>query len=212
MYRKWMVLTLAFGFLGAGCDQVTAPSTPQGEIRVQVEGDGQTASTSAEQTSFYRAAGAEDGSAQQRVGTSGEIELQSRVFLRSSAGRWIELTDGSAQQTVGLLPGAEARTIATAQLVADHYTRVRVEFERVRASGGALLEVGVGPLQGEVSVGLGTDGVVRVEREVAVQVESGASHELHIDLNAGHWLSRVNASSGLVAAADFESAVTIAIH
>lgn len=212
MYRKWLALTLGLGLLGAGCDPVTAPPAQQGEIRVQVEGDGQTASMGAGSAGFSRSEGAARDGGPEGIGARGEIEVEARVFVRSNAGRLIELTQGSARQVVGLYPGAGALTIAMAQLPADLYSGIVVEFERVRVNGDASLEIGVAPLRGEVLVGFGKDGVVRVERELALQVEAGASHDLRIDLNAGYWLSHAHADSGVVPVAQFESAVMVAVY
>lgn len=201
------MLTIALALAAAGCDAATAPEEGQAELRVTVEGDGKSSgpSASAGGPSLSR------GSAATAEGEV-EVEVRARVYVRSDAGGWMELTPGAAEQTVAVSEGAEARVLATARVPSGSYRRVRVEFERVRAQGDAWLELGVAPLDGTVRVDLGGDGEAAVEREVALEAEGGATRELRIDLNAGGWLSRAEGDSGTVREADFESAVTVSVR
>lgn len=192
-------LTLA---LAAGaCDQATGPEEGQAEFQVLIEGSGESAAGSASRSgaTFSRSV----------AEAQGEVEVRARVFVRSSAGSWIELTRGAAEQTVSASGTAEARVLATARVRPDTYERVRVEFEHVRAEGVAWLDLGLGPIEGAVRVELGSDGEAVVERALVVDARADATTELRIDLNAEAWMSRTDEASRTVAEADFESAVTI---
>lgn len=202
--KTMVALTLAVA--AAGCDAATAPEEEQAELRVMVEGDGESARTSVSPrgASLYR----EGPSAR----TEGEVEVRARVYVRSNAGSWIELTRGAAEQTVAVSGGAEARVLATARVPSGTYHQVRVEFERVHARGDAWLELGLAPLEGTVRVDLGGDGEAAVERTVTLEAGAGSTRELRIDLNAGEWISRMDATSGAVAEAEFESAVAVSVR
>jgi hypothetical protein len=148
--------------------------------------------------------------------SSGEVEgsvaVAARVYLQTEAGEWVELTgNGSAEQTVEASGSDGFRLLARSEVEATSYHRVRVEFERVHAEldGSIGLDLGVG--EGLVTVDIGSDGDLTVEREIEVEARSGAVTRLDIDLNTSQWAAAA-ASGGAEARSAFEGAVSIAAH
>lgn len=195
-------LTLACAALLGGCAEATAPSgAGDAPVRVAVQGDDAAGSSSAarEGNAAYLASGSAEG----------QVEVRARVLVQTSTGAWVDLTRGMAEQTVDASGRAGAKLLATTQVSAGGYNRVRVEFERVRANVLAGVQIGAGPLQGMVTVELGSDGKVVVEREVAFQARGEASTEVLVNLNADQWLGRADATTRTTSEAAFQSAVTI---
>lgn len=196
--------TLAAAVLALGlaaCDEATGPG---GDATMQVAARGDTPASASraggEAPAFSRAPG----------GAEGTVDFRARVYVRSDAGRWLELTQQAAERVVVDAAGrSEAAVVGAARVGAGGYDRVRVVFEEVDAdvTGGIL--VGTGILTGAVTVDLRSDGRVTVERSVDVDVAAGGSARLLIDLNADAWLGQASARGGTVSEAAFESAVTV---
>lgn len=199
--RTILSAALALG-LGACENGATAPEG-SGTLQVAAQGgDGGAArSTSAEGTRFSRA------------GAEGTVDFTARVYARTGAGSWVELTRRGAEHVVVDASGrAGAQAVTTAQVAAGGYDRVRVVFEDVRASSSTGISLVAGVLVGSVSVDLRSDHQVVVERPVSAEVRAGGSATLLIDLNAGAWMNRADAQTRTVSEADFQSAVTVSVR
>ena len=138
----------------------------------------------------------------------GSLEVRARVWVRSEAGQWVEVTRGAAEQTVEASGDDGFRVLARSEIEAESYNRVRVEFERVRGdlSGSALLGLGGG--SAAVTLDVGGDGRVTIEREIRFAASASSTTRLDIDLNAPAWAGESD-GAGMVAEGAFASAVGI---
>lgn len=186
----------------AGCSEATGPSGGDSTVRVAAIGD--DASASQQQ-------GAQGATYTQALsGAEGTVTFRARVYVRSDAGTWVSLTERAAQQaTVDASGRGGAQVFATSAVSAGSYSRVRVEFEEVRANVTGGIRIGAGLLSGTVRVDLEGDNRVVVEREVDVRAEAGATTQLLVNLNADAWLRQASAQSQTVSEAAFQSAVAI---
>lgn len=186
------------------CEDATGPGG-SATLQVAAVGDTESGPSAALSPSYSQAVLARDGSAQ------GTVQFTARVFVQTSAGSWIALTEQAAQSTTVDASGrGGAQVFASEDVEAQSYNRVRVVFERVNANvtGGIQLSLG-GLLTGLVQVNLGSDSEVVVEREVEVDARSGTASTVVINLNADAWLSRADAQSKAVSEAEFQSAVRV---
>ncbi|HEX8674476.1 MAG TPA: hypothetical protein VF710_21430 [Longimicrobium sp.] len=152
----------------------------------------------------------ESGTRAQQSSASGTVSFDARVYVQTSAGAWLELTDGAAESvSVDAAGQSESRAFASERVEAGSYSRVRVVFEDVDAQVNGSIQIGTGLLSGAVSVDLQGDNQVVVEREVNVTARTAATTRLLVNLNADAWLSRANAQTKTVSEAEFASAVAV---
>lgn len=194
---------LALGL--TACGEATGPD---GAATMQVAARGDTPAS---------AASVADGGApaysQALGGAEGTVDFRARVYVRSDAGAWLELTRQAAQRVVVDAAGrGEAAVVSGARVGAARYDRVRVVFEDVGADVTGGVRVGAGILTGAVTVDVRSDGGVVVERSVDVDVSAGGSARLLIDLNADAWLDQAGAQSRTVSEAAFASAVAVTVR
>lgn len=186
----------------AACENgVTAPEG-EGTMQVAARGDDPGAARNAgpEGTRFSQASGSVEGT----------VDFRARVYARTDAGSWVELTRKGAERVVVDASGrGEAQVVTAARVAAGGYDRVRVVFEDVHASSSSGIHVAAGIVLGSVTVDLQSDHQVVVERSVDSEVRAGGSAQLLIDLNADAWMSRADARTQTVSEADFQSAVTV---
>jgi hypothetical protein len=190
---------LALGL--AGCGEGT--TGPGGDASMQVAARGDTPASAS------RADGGAPAYSQALGGAEGTVDFRARVYVRTDAGAWLELTQRAAQRTVDAAGRTEAELVSRARVEATHYDRVRVVFEDVDADVRGGIVIGGGILTGAVTVDLRADRQVVVERSVDVDVSAGGSARLLIDLNADAWLSQASAQSRTVSETAFESAVRV---
>jgi hypothetical protein len=198
--------------LGACDDSATAPSTDQATIEAAVRGDGGTSSDRASTGNVPDSTSdpADDASAKGLAGTaSGSVQVTARVYVWSSASGWVEVTQGPQQATVDAAGSGGAALVGSARVAAGSYTRVRVEFDRVEAQLSGAVQLSTGLLDGAVTVDLGGDGKVTVERDVAVNASADAATELDVMLHSSAWLEQANAQAHTVAESAFAGAVTV---
>lgn len=185
--------------LGA-CSDGTGP-TAADEARMQVAAEGDTDAGTTGQSATGDDAG---GFA------LGTLSFDARVYVQGSTGQWTELTNASAARTTLDASGrGSAAVLANARVDAGTYARVRVVFSDVRANVTGDASASTNLVTGAVSVDLGGDGQVTVEREVRVDASAGTTSRVMLDLNADAWLARASAATRLVTEADFASAVRV---
>lgn len=202
--KKSATMVLA-GFFALGLGACDADSTGSADgtatMTVAARGDDPPPSASSSPS---------DAGSYSQSSAQGSIRFQARVYARSSAGAWTELTDGAAQQTTVDASGrGEAVTFASARVDAGSYTRVRVVFREVSTDLSGSLTVSTGLLTGRVTVDLGSDNEVVVEREVNIAASAGATTRLLVNLNADAWLGSASAQTRTASEAAFASAVRI---
>lgn len=201
MRRIHLALVPALLALGLGaCDDVTAPGEGA-TLQVAAQGDDASASRSL--------AGEGARFTQALSGVEGTVEFRARVYTRTDAGMWVELTGREAQRVVVDASGrGGAEVFATAGVRARGYSHVRVVFEEVKADLSGGIHVGAGLLSGTVRVEMKSDSVV-VERKVDVEVDAGESATVLVNLNADAWLGSANTETRTASEAAFRSAVAI---
>ena len=200
---RWTAVP-ALMLLAAGCDEAGPTGLAAGESRaeVRVHGDAPAADPAESQGT------SPEESSRGESDVEGSVEVRARVYLQSEAGTWVELTQGAASRTVSASGEHESRMLASSELEARSYQRVRVEFEEVRAAltGGIGVELGSSGLV--LTVNAGADGTIVVEREVALHAGAGDVSRIDIDLNISRWAGE-SGSGGVVAESAFTSAVAI---
>lgn len=204
-YSKAVILP-ALLIIGMGaCDDATGPESG-GRMEVGAVGDSDGTSGSQSASPYTtRSLSAMSGSAE------GTVEFAARIYIQSSAGEWIEVTQNAAERAAVEASGnGGAEVFVASRVDAGSYNRVRVVFEDVEADVTGGITIGLGELlTGRVSVNLGANSETVVEQAVQVNVDGGATSRITIDLNSDAWLSRANADTHAVAESDFESAVRI---
>lgn len=172
----------------AACESATS-SDGNGDARVQMAIAGDDAASSAQAT----------------------VGFQARAYVQTGAGAWVELTDGAYEQvSVAAFSTAGSATVfASENVAAGAYTRVRLVFREVDVDVQGALQVASGTLTGNVTVNAGTDGEIVVERQISVNVSSGATARLLLDLNSNLWLSQASAQSRIVSETAFASAIAV---
>ena len=195
-----LVAVLALGL--SACDQeVTGASSGRSQMEVAMRGDDAPGEASTSPTSGSRFS--------LEGGASGSVDVRARVWVETNAGAWVELTKGAASETVQATGNDGAHLLATAEVDASQYHRVRVEFDRVQANVLGSITIGTSLLSGSVTVNSGSDGKIVVEREVACQARAGATSHIEVNLNAQEWLQRADTGTRAVAEAEFQNAVAI---
>lgn len=207
MTTKTLITLPAILLLGAACSDTGPTGAAPGEARTEVRVHGDAPSGASESRSPASAESAAESSGE----VEGSVAVKARVYLQTDAGGWVELTNGAAQQTVEASGSDGFRLLATSDIEATSYQRVRVEFESVEGELSGGLAVALGADSALVAVDVGTSGRVTVEREVDVEARAGAVTHLDIDLNTALWASQA-ASTGVVSQSAFTSAVAITAH
>lgn len=119
----------------------------------------------------------------------GELEADLTVFLVSSGGETLTLTDGEVRVRVDL-QGVDEPTIGSRVVAAGTYTSLRIVFTEIEVEVDAGLVIGGVEIVGPIDVEF--EGVLTVDRAIDVTIDDGESAELLIDLNAESWLQAVD--------------------
>ena len=197
------LFAMAAAALLAGCSDATG-TAGSGDAQMQVAAVGDNGGASA-----YAAP--QGGSPRYTVTSAeGTVDFRARVYVRTQAGGWVELTGGAAQQAVVDASGRAGSVVfASSRVQAGTYTRVRVVFEQVKANVSGTLVISSGLLSGTVNVDTQGDGSVTVERQVSASVSAGGTGHLLIDLNSDVWLNQASATARTVNEAAFAGAVQV---
>jgi hypothetical protein len=127
----------------------------------------------------------------------GLLAVEMRVYLQpDGTTQWTEITNGVRDLTLDLR-GSERR-VAVQFLSAGRYTRLRLVMQRVEASVSGGLVVGGAPVTGQVSVELGPQGSLAIERELLLELRGDGAADLVLDLNADEWLPTVSPATRTV--------------
>lgn len=198
-----LAAVLAVGVSGCEAD-TTAPATGRSRMEVGVRGDDAQNAPSASRSPGARFS--------LSGGASGSVDVRARVFIEARGGEWVDVTNGFEARTVQASGGDGVQVLASTEVDAREYRRVRVEFERVQADLLGSITIGSSLLSGTVTVDSGTNGTIVVERDVAFETRAGATSRLEVNLNAGEWLQHADTETKAVAAAEFRNAVVITTH
>lgn len=202
MTRLRLLTATGFLLLSAGAcsdSRVTGADGGDAAAEVRVHGDAPADAQESRSASSTESSSTLDGS----------VEVEARVYLQTDTGGWVELTGGAtAAQTVAASGDDGYRLLTRAEIGAESYQRVRIEFERVEGQlgGGLMLNLGGGTAL--VRVDVGSTGRITVEREVEIDARAGTLTRLDIDLNTAQWAAHAT-SAGMVAEGAFASAVAI---
>jgi hypothetical protein len=221
---SWMTMTrqvspLLLGTLVLACGELTSGGV--GDVEVWATADDQgTASASAPPGSgaVVPAAGWESQGTPSAAGSraiaaaTGVLTAQLRTYLRSDlTGEWIEITEGVRDLTLDL-DGSSERRVGVRILDGGRYTGFRVVFQRVEANVTSGLIVAGIPIVGLVSVDLGAQGTLTVERSVLIDLEARDNVDVVLDMGASTWLPTLSPVTRVVAGAALGNALAVRVR
>lgn len=196
----------------AACsDDATGPDG--GTVSATVHDDPSSGSA-AEGASFSRISAAEssDGS------YSGEVEADVTVQVSADGSTWTDVAgEGSSQsQVVDLQVDSETTVASEASVEAGTYSHVRIVMESPSASlnGGGTITGSAGDvtLDADLTLDLGSDGQVVVEKEVAdFEISADSNTTITTDLNSEAWITPNSVEAGAVSSSEIESATAVSI-
>jgi len=141
----------------------------------------------------------------------GEVEVEFKIFLVTSAGDEVPLGDRAVRVRVDIPGRTEVRPVRRRTIPAETYSRVRVVFTEIEAEVEAGLVIDGEPLLGPVEVELEADSLI-VDAAVDFQVPEGGEVELLVDLNSSAWLRAADPALQIVAQRIFESALEVRVR
>jgi hypothetical protein len=197
----------------AACGDLTAGGL--GEVEVYATADDTAGPPSKATTPSEGAAAAPAYRASEASSSSlfdGLLAAQMQVYLQNDAsGQWIELTEGVRDLTLNLR-GDDERRVAVKFVDSGRYTRLRVVFRRVEATVLGGLVIGGVPLTGQITVDLGAQGSLTVEREMLLEVDDDESVDVVMDLNVDVWLPTASVLTRTVAGAALAGALSVQVR
>jgi hypothetical protein len=203
-----MTSVLAAALVLAACDGDTFGTSRESgsgaaRMQVAVRGDDAPPSQSVQ--------GADAGGpAFNHTSAQGTIAFRARVYAQSTTSGWVELTNNAASSSsVNASGHGNAVAFVSSRVEAGSYSRVRVVFQDVDANLTSGIQLDGGLLTGSLSVDLGSDAQVTVEREVSVSASATATPQLVINLNADAWLNQASATTRTVSETAFQAAVQV---
>lgn len=191
-----LVLLLTAALASGGCGNLTAGGA-RGEVSAAVSGD---ASEPAQQASTPTAAVIE-----------GYVDATMRVYLENDAGDRFPVVGSDTRAVVDVQGDTEVEMRAV-ELEVGSYPRARIVFTDVHAVIESGLVLGDAILEGRIDVGDESVDSIVVERNVGIQLEENAEHQLLVDLNSPSWLVLADPGLEIVAADDFASAVNVPVR
>lgn len=204
-------LLLSGAALLGGCGELTSGGL--GEVEVYATANDPEAEPSASTRAVAPAVGDRPPIARQSAAEAeGLLIAELQAYLRSDATEeWVEITDGPRDLTIDL-EGRTERRAGVRFVTAGRYSRFRVVFHRVEADvTGGLIVDGL-PILGTVTVDLGAQGTLTVERDVVLDVPADGAVDVVLYLNAGVWLPTLSVPTLTVAAAAFRDAVGVRVR
>lgn len=180
-------------------DSPTTPGDDQGTMEAVVR-DGSTA----------QAFGMGNTAAQTSGEVEGEFEAQVQVQVQVD-GTWQDVSGMSNLHAHTELQGGQS-TMGSANVEARTYDRVRVIVSNASADVEAGSNLGVGPIEVDVSVVIAGGSNVVVEYTQPITVQAGATTQLVLDVNSQGWLTSDAVEAGAATEAAFRSAATVLVQ
>jgi len=224
--RAALLATLLLVLGTAGCGDLTAGGI-SGEATVVVTGDLDTPAPAA--SSVQAAASARSPSAPATAVASvrapsrsshdegeeadeaeGEVEARFMLFLVSETGATLQLGGDEIRVRVDVQGRNEADVVTEAVPVGT-YVALQIVFTEIKAEIDRGLLIGGVPVTGEIRVEL-EDLTLPVSRPITLEVRSGRSVELVVDLNAPAWLLAVDPTTGRVDPSVFGDIINVEVR
>jgi hypothetical protein len=139
----------------------------------------------------------------------GNVEVEFLVFLISESGAPLQLGDEEIRVKVDLRGRSEMDVIDRELIPAIRYTELRLIFTDIDAEVSGLVIDGVEIMEVRVEL---EDLSLLVARPIDLDVTSGNSVELLIDLNTPAWLQAVDPLTGTVDETVFQSLVNVVVR
>lgn len=193
--RGGAAIALALSMTALGCGNVTSGGL--GEVEVVLAPDELETLGANVQSLLASTVEAAPGDS-----IRGSLTVRVRSFARRPGGTFEELTDGPQDVTVSLV-APEPVEIARRQLSAGRYDGVRTFFSRIEVDVTDGLVVDGVPVQGTVTVDLGTGGALTVLDETVFEVDDGAPTVIALEMQTRVWLRLVDAVARRVDVTDF---------
>jgi hypothetical protein len=198
---RWTALSALVLLPLAGCDDdsATAPNgQEEGTMQAVIQDNG--------------ASGVPSAVAPQE--TSGEVSGQFAAEARVEVmvdGAWQQVSDLADLNAQAELQGGSS-TMGSATVEARTYERVRIVVSNAEADIEAGSDIGLGPIQVDLTLAIGGGGDIVVEHPQPVTVQAGATTQLVLDLNSSAWLDENAVQAGAVSSASFQSAAQILVQ
>lgn len=193
--RGGAAIALALSMTALGCGNVTSGGL--GEVEVVLAPDELETLGASVQSLLASTVEAAPGDS-----IRGSLTVRVRSFARRPGGTFEELTDGPQDVVVSLV-APEPVEIARRQLSAGRYDGVRTFFSRIEVDVTDGLVVDGVPVQGTVTVDLGTGGALTVLDETVFEVDDGAPTVIALEMQTRVWLRLVDAVARRVDVTDF---------
>lgn len=202
-------LSLAVALALTGCGDLTAGGV--GEGRATVVGDSPPSGSSPALSSPTSHEGGDPEASAPPFSPSGngriegDLRVRVEIFLRHQNGDLVELTSGPALLTLQA-DGTTTESLDLTEIPTGTYQGVRLLFQQIE------LDVRSGlPFGGLVTVDLGTQNFVEVNRDIPFLVDTSTRVNVLINLRTSAWANAAAPALPVVAAAQFRNAVQIEV-
>lgn len=204
--------TLALILPAAACgDDATGPDG--GTATAVVHDDPSSGSASVEPDfSQIRAAATSEGS------YSGELRANVTVQISADGEAWTDVySRATGSSEVDLQTSTETTLVTDASVEAGTYSYVRVVLQSpsVELNSGSTISGSTGDLtlDADVSLALGSDGQLVIERQVAqFEITADSDARIATDLNSEAWIDQESVEAGAVSSSEVQSATVVSIN
>lgn len=149
---------------------------------------------------------------------SGELEADVQVQVSADGEAWTDVnSQATSSSQIDLQTGSETTVASEASVEAGTYSYVRIVMENPTAhlnSGGSVsASTGTMDLTADVSLNLGADGPVVIEKQVAdFQISADSNTTISTDINSEVWINQENVEAQAVSSSEVQSATAVSIN
>lgn len=204
-------LALALALPLAACsDDATGPSGDSGSASAAMHDDPNSTSASMS-PSFTRMSNQTSSSSY-----SGTMRADVKVQVSADGQVWTDVNNqATSNSQVALQSGSQTTVASNASVDAGTYSHVRVVMENSSATveSGSTFSGGGLTLNADVTLALGSNGRVVIEKQVAnFQVSADSNTTIVIDLNSEAWIDQESVEAQAASSSEIESATSIAVN
>lgn len=141
----------------------------------------------------------------------GTLTGEAEAYLSVDGETWVDI--GSVEQVRLRLQSGDSARVTEASVPADTYSHVRIVLRDAVATVQAGAELGGIFVETDLSLQLGGDGEVVVEKQLApFEVGAGGETRLIVDLNSNAWVTQESAERGSVSEADVAASIRVQVE
>lgn len=148
---------------------------------------------------------------------SGELRANVTVQVSADGDAWTDVySQATGNSEVDLQTSSETTLVTDASVDAGTYSYVRVVLQSPSAhlNSGSTVSGSTGDLtlDADVSLSLGSDGQVVIEKQVAdFEISADSNTRISTDLNSEAWISQENVDAQAVSSSEVQSATVVTI-